>query len=137
MKIIFSIVVILMLSACAEPEASHHLYDSNIFSRFVDRLDKEGVDYRTANIFTVFYPLSEGAKVNEIASEVIAEYYTGCGGSFTTSEKQIAIETELAKRGIPFRIVKLDEGPRVVCPKQYQQAFSEAFQVVLRGATSD
>lgn len=126
-----------MLSACAEPEASHHLYDSNMFVRFIEILDKEGIDYRTANEFTVFYPVSEGAKVKEIASEVIAEYRTGCGGNFTTTDMLLAIETELAKRGIPFRVVELDEGSRIVCPLEYQQKFSEAFQVVLRGVLSD
>lgn len=137
MKIISSIMVILILSACAEPEASHHMYDSNIYARFIEVLDKEDVDYRVADEFAVFYPVSESAKVREIASKVIAEYHTGCGGSFTTIEKQQAIEVELAKRDIPFRVVELDEGPHVVCPVEYQKAFSEAFQVVLRGASID
>ena len=137
MKNISSIVVILLLSACTEPEASHHMYDSNIYARFVEVLDKEGVDYRVAEEFAVFYPVSESAKVKKIASEVIAEYHTGCGGRFTTTEKQQAIEAELAKRGIPFSVVELDEGPHVVCPLEYQEAFSEAFQVVLRGTSND
>jgi len=137
MRAIFSIAFVLALSACSKTEESYHLYDSHMYARFVEQLDHEGVEYRKAENFTVFFPIEEGSKVEEIADSVIAEFITGCGGKFEDPGIQTVLELELKKRNIPFRHVERDGGSWIVCATQYRQEFVSAFQAALRGNSSD
>lgn len=107
-------------------------YDSHRYERFIGKLDDNGVNYRKGNDMEVFYPMSQSQLVGAIASEISAEYHPGCGGSFTTKEKQKAMEAELKKRGIAFTVVELDQGPAITCAPQDREAFQEAFMYVLR-----
>ena len=127
-------VVLLATTGCsdAEPEASMKYYDSQRYSRFLEKLDENEVDYRKGDKFEVFYPVSQSQLVGAIASEISAEYHPGCGGSFTTKEKQEAMGAELKKRGISYTVVELDQGPVLTCAPEDREAFHEAFMYVLR-----
>ena len=125
------------IAGCSEPEGSTKYYDSHTYKRFIEKLDKNGVEYRKGDDLNVFYPVSQAQLVNAIASEVEAEYHPGCGGSFTTEEKQEAMVAELKKRNIPFTVVELDQGPSITCSPEYREAFHEAFMYVLRGESSE
>jgi hypothetical protein len=133
MRRLFAIMLVMVLSACTKPEASIHFYDSHMYDRFVERLDEKKIEYRKTGKYTVFYPISENEKVKEIYYSVISETQTGCGGKFNDPVRQSAFELELKNRNIPYKIVVLDDGPWVVCPEQYRQESSIAFQAVLLG----
>lgn len=137
MRIILGIALALGLSSCGKPEASYHFNDSHMYASFIERLNQEGIEYRKAKEFTVFYPIDESEKIKEIADSVIAKYVSGCGGKFNDPGRQTAFESALKSRSIPYRIVVLDDGPWVVCPEQYRQESSIAFQAVLRGENAN
>jgi len=135
MKTVKSISVLIaalfILPGCSEPENSSKYYDSHVYNAFIQQLEISGVKYRKGENLSVFYPINQSQKAHAIHDEVIAKYYPGCGGSFTSKETQATVETELRKRGIPYTIIELDEGPKITCAPEYQEAFTKTFQSVI------
>ena len=135
MRITIALILTVSMGGCSqpEPEESTKYYDSKTYQRFVEKLDEHGVEYRKGKDMNVFYPVSQSQAVRAIASEVNAEYHPGCGGSFTSEEKQKAMEAALKVRGIPYTVVELDSGPSITCSPEHREAFHELFMSVLRG----
>ena len=127
-------IVVFMLVGCSgsESEGSMKYYDSHRYNRFIEKLEENRVNYRRGDGLEVYYPMSQSQLVGAIASEISAEYHPGCGGSFTTKEKQEAMEAELKKRGVSYSVVQLDQGPALTCMPEDREAFHEAFMYVLR-----
>jgi hypothetical protein len=121
------------IAGCSEPEGSMKYYDSKTYERFIEKLNENGVEYRKGKELNVFYPMSQSQAVSAIASEITAEYHPGCGGSFTTKEKQEAMEAALDSRGIPYTVVELDDGPSISCSPENRDEFHKLFMSVLRG----
>jgi len=118
---------------CSEIEESIHYYDKKVYERFIIKLDRKGISYRKGYELSVFYPLSESERVLAVKKEIESEYFTGCGGSMVSPERQMILEAALMKSGIPFKIVITDEGEKVVCQTEYQEAFHEIFEKALKG----
>ena len=139
MRITITLITLLFIgmAGCSEHENSTKYYDSHTYKRFIEKLDKNGVKYRKGEEMNVFYPVSQSHLVSAIASEIRAEYHPGCGGNFSTKEKQEAMVKELKKRNIPFTVVERDEGPSITCAPEDREAFNEAFMSVLRGKFSE
>lgn len=131
---IFKTVIIVMvvgLVACTETRNSDQfpnsiqLNDSHVYKRFIQDLDKNQINYRKGNDYTVFYTLSDTEKVQAIASSIHAEYYPGCGAFSTDKVELTAIEGELNNQGIPFSVVELDQGPTIVCLPKHRDAVEQ------------
>lgn len=135
MRITVVIILTALVGGCGQPqpEESTKYYDSKTYQRFVEKLDEHGVEYRKGKDLDVFYPVSQSQVVKAIASEVNAEYHPGCEGSFTSAEKQKAMEVALKARGIPYTVVELDTGPSITCSPEHRKVFHELFMSVLRG----
>jgi len=97
----------------------------------MSELNEADIAYRSAGGNQVFYPLESKDEVLEIWSQIETMFYSGCGGNFENATSQQKLIEVLERKNIPFRVVTVDEGEKIVCPVEYKDAFSESFREVL------
>ena len=119
------------LLGASQIEESILIYDFKVFSAFIDELDKTNIEFRVKGTNQVFYPLDSRNEVDRIYKEINSIFYSDCGGKFNRPEMQQKLIKELDNKNIPYRIVTVDEGEKVLCPSEYKEAFNEAFNSVL------
>lgn len=112
-------------------EESIVIYDFKVFSAFIDELDKTNIEFRINGTNQIFYPITSEVEVNKIHKEILSMFYSSCGGKFNSPEMHHKLIKILEEKSIPFRVVAVDEGEKIVCPKEYKEAFSTAFRSVM------
>ncbi|MDH5633941.1 MAG: hypothetical protein OEZ10_13260 [Gammaproteobacteria bacterium] len=121
------------LQACNKQEKrSYQFYDSHPYSDFIRQLDAAGVQYGKVDNWTITYADGEHQRVMQVVDEIMARYYSDCGGSFQEARRQQALKSRLHKGRVPFRSVQMDDGEKLLCDPRYTEEFNSIYRSVLR-----
>lgn len=133
MKPVLIVLFVLMLAACSKGgEKTYQFYDSHVYNSFIIRLDKSGASYKPVGNMTISYSSSQHDRVMAVVDAVMADYYSDCSGSFQDARRQNALKSRLRKKRIPYRVVKMDDGEKLLCDPGYTEDFNSVYRSVLR-----
>ena len=136
-KHIWIILILPCIVTAAEIEESRLISDFHVFIALLEELDRTNLEFRVEGKNQIYYPVSSRAEIQKIVDKVFSRFYSECGGIFYRADLHKQLIKELNDRNIPYRIVTVDEGEKVVCSSEYTSEFKEAFRAVLKSYKSN
>lgn len=133
MKSFLIVLLITGLVACSKGgKQTYQFYDSHAYASFTRLMDEQGISYSETGNMTVSYSPSQHERVMAAVEGVMAYYYSDCSGSFQDARRQKILKSRLRKNRIPYRVVMMDDGEKILCDEKYTERFNSVYRSVLR-----
>ena len=96
---------------CSNPSSSYenkfYFYDDNAQKEFIEKLEKQNIQYRVDRDGAIWYHVEDSGKVGKIKKEILAEHYIDpYSVSYTREREKERFLSELKKHGIKYEIKK-------------------------------
>jgi hypothetical protein len=129
-RILFIFLIPLAISA-SEIEEALIVNDSRVFEALVTELGNTNIPFQVVNTNQILYPIGSREEITSIKTNIFSRFYSDCGGKLILEGLQEKVTSKLNAMNIPHRVVTLDDGEWVVCPKEYRNEYKEVVRSVL------